>query len=80
MCIIGDGSVKDQWGAVAWMICSKSSFSEVCTGTHLVNGSPSNMKRIRAEATYELSALSMIHLLQQSTNLQHITIPIYTSC
>ena len=46
LCIIGDGSVKDQWGAVAWMICSKSSFSEVCTITHPVDGPPSNMKQI----------------------------------
>ena len=80
LCIIGDGSVKDQWGAVAWMICSKSSFSEVCTITHPVDSTPSNMKQIRAEATYAISALSMIHLLQKITHTKHTTIPVYTSC
>ena len=80
LCIIGDGSVKDQWGAVAWMICSKSSFSEVCTITHPVDGTPSNMKQIRAEATYAITALSMIHLLQKITHTKHTTIPVYTSC
>ena len=80
LCIIGDGSVKDQWGAMAWTFATKSSFQEICQFSQPVDGDPKNMKELRAEATFLLSAISIVHVLQPLLQNKQIKINIHTSC
>ena len=80
LCIIGDGSVKDQWGAMAWTFATKSSFQEIFKFSQPVDGDPKNMKESRAEETFVLSAISIVHVLQPLLQNKQIKINIHTSC
>ena len=80
LCIIGDGSVKDQWGAMVLTFTTKSSFQEICQISHPVDGNPNNMKELRAEATFVLSAISILQVLQPLLQNKQININIHTSC
>lgn len=80
VCLIGDGSVKDQWDAMSWTFATKSSFQEICHISHPVDGNPNNMKRLRAEATFVLPTLSVVYTLQPLLQNKYIDINIYTSC
>lgn len=77
--VIGDGSVRDQWGAYAWTMVDSNDFTKICDITHPVDGPPTNMKEIRVEATCILSSLSIIHTLQDFVHSPNVTIHIYTS-
>jgi len=78
--IVGDGSVRDQWGALAWNMVEKSNFKKICSLVHPVDGNPNNMKEIRAEATCLLSSLSLLHTLQQFVTNESTSVKIYTRC
>lgn len=80
LCLIRDGTVRDQWAAQVYCLADKTTLESVHTVEAPVDGDPDHMKKIRAECTWTLSALSLLHTLKPFITAANIEMPIYTSC
>ena len=72
------GTIRDQWGSYYFCISTKTGRTTLGERTGPVHGNRDQIKKLRAEATFILTLLSILHQLQPFTTNTTSTVIIHT--